>query len=171
MRNEGINAKQLTKKINLKGTNIYYHLKHLEKQNLIISKKHEVPGTNLFERIYTINKIFYSNDEANLRSGFANSPEKIRDSILFQLYLTAFAVGRQIIEIRNMSNQEIMEKMDKILLPFAKLLFINNQDLNEATDILDNLIRTLEYLKKDKDQAEYERNADYGIFLGLISCL
>ena len=170
MRSDGITAKAIAQKLNLKGTNIYYHLKHLEEKKLIISKTNVVAGTNLIEKTYTINKKFYGKEERELRRGLRDSPGKMRDAILFQLYLTAFAISKQIIEVSTMSNEEIKEQMEKETLPFSKLILFNNQDLEKATELLHKSISSLDVIREEgKDQADYEKNAEYGIVLGLIS--
>ena len=169
MREDGITAKEISKRLDLKGTNIYYHLKHLKDNKLIISKSKVVPGTNLLEKTYNINKKFYESEERDLRLEFIDSPKKMRDVILFQLYLTAFVIGKQIMEISNMSTAEIKEQIDNKTLPFSKIVLCNEQDLKKATDLLTNSISSLDLIREGEDQAEYEKNAEYGILLGLVS--
>lgn len=171
MREDGITAKEISKRLDLKGTNIYYHLKHLKDNKLIISKSKVVPGTNLLEKTYNINKKFYGTEEIDLRQEIRDSPKKMRDTALFQLYLAAFAVGKQIIEITNMSNEEIKEQIDNKTLPFSKFILFTAQDLRKATDILFDSISSLDRIREGKDQAEYEKDANHGILLGLISLL
>lgn len=169
MRSDGITAKAIAKKLNLKGTNIYYHLKHLEEKKLIISKTNIVEGTNLIEKTYRINKKIYGAEERTARSKFIDSPEKIRDAILFQLYHTAFMVGKQIMEVSSLSNKELKEQLENRTLPFIKLMLYNDQDIKKAAEILFDSIRSLDKIITEKDQAEYEKNADYGIVVGLLS--
>ncbi|MHA1420125.1 MAG: winged helix-turn-helix domain-containing protein [Candidatus Heimdallarchaeaceae archaeon] len=169
MRSDGITAKAIAKKLNLKGTNIYYHLKHLEEKKIILSKTNIVEGTNLIEKTYRINKKFYGAEEREVRHKFRDSPEKMRDAILFQLYQTAFMVGKQIMEVSKLSNEEVKEQLENRTLPFIKSILFNELDMKKASEILFDTISSLDEIRAGKDQAENERNADYGIVVGLIS--
>ncbi len=140
------------------GTYVYYHLNHLKENKLITSKSKVVFGTNVIEKIYKVNQKFYGKGKTDLRPKIRDSPKKMHDAILFQLYLTVFAVGRQIVEISNMSNAEIKNQIDNKTLPFSRLFFCNAQDLQQATDIFTDTIRSLDSIREGKDQTEYKKN-------------
>ena len=85
-RNAGITAKELSEKLKLKGTNIYYHIKQLEKSNLIVSESKQVSNSNLLEKYYSINMDYFAVEEWKARFEIGKTERLWKEIILYNLY-------------------------------------------------------------------------------------
>ncbi|MHA1222271.1 MAG: hypothetical protein ACTSP3_03210 [Candidatus Heimdallarchaeaceae archaeon] len=63
LRKDGTTAKELTAKLKLKGTNIYYHLDQLKEKNIVIQEVSQITNTNLLQTTYRINSDLFSEKE------------------------------------------------------------------------------------------------------------
>ena len=169
-RKSGITAKEISKKLQLKGTNIYYHLNMLEESKLIISESKMVLKTNLLEKYYSINMDFFTSEEWKVRADIGESGKQIKEIILYTLYLNIFLINKQIIDIQKKSNEEIQKNIEQYRNMVSKFIFLQKEDLSKVREKLEELFEFMNKIKRDagKDPALDISKATDAILINLL---
>lgn len=169
-RKSGITAKEISKKLHLKGTNIYYHLNMLEESKLIVSESKMVPKTNLLEKYYSINMDFFTSEEWKARADIGESGKQIKEIILYTLYLNIFLINKQIIDIQKKSNEEIQKNIEQYRYIVSKFIFLQKDDLLKVREKLKELFEFLNKIKREegKDPAQDISQATDAIMINLL---
>ncbi|MHA1346156.1 MAG: winged helix-turn-helix domain-containing protein [Candidatus Heimdallarchaeaceae archaeon] len=168
-RGVNLTAKELAKKLNLKKTNIYYHLNQLEESKLIVSENHILPGKNLLQKTYKINEEIYSSKEFMARKEIGENLERAREVFLFQFYLVVMHLNRKILQISEMTNEEVKDLVEQDKHSFAKPTYIRDKDLAVVREAFDTLISTLyEKQREDASPIEIWKDITYVMILGLL---
>ncbi|MHA1401823.1 MAG: winged helix-turn-helix domain-containing protein [Candidatus Heimdallarchaeaceae archaeon] len=167
----GINltAKELAKKLNLKKTNIYYHLNQLEESRLIISENHILPGKNLLQKTYKINEEIYSPKEFKVRRELYETQERMREAFLFQYYIVVMHLNRKILQISKMTNEEVKDLVEQDKHGHAKIHYIREKELALVRETFDNLVPAIyEKQRKDSSPSEIWEDITHAMILGLL---
>ena len=169
-RKSRITAKEISKKLQLTGTNIYYHLKVLEESKLIVSESKMVPKTNLIEKCYSINMDFFKSEEWKARVEIGESERQIKEIILYTLYLNMFLINKQIIDIQKTSNEEIQNNIEQYRNMVSKYIFLQKDDLPKVREKLEELFEFLNQIKREagKDPAVDISQATDAIMINLL---
>ena len=101
LRNPGISAKKLQKKLRMKGTAIYYHLQQLEESKLIHIETKQV--RNFIQKEYTISDEFVDDKESGAFKIFVK--EYPKEVLLFELYLMSSMINKQIRHLTNLKKR------------------------------------------------------------------
>lgn len=168
-RGVNLTAKELAKKLNLKKTNIYYHLNQLEESRLIVSENHILLGKNLLQKTYKINEEIYSPKEFKIRRELVENLDRMRDAALFQYYLVAMHLNRTILQISEMTNEEVKELIKQDKHSRAKILYIRDKDLALVRETLDGLVDAIiEKHREDTSPTEIWEDITHAMILGLL---
>ncbi len=168
-RGVNLTAKELAKKLNLKKTNIYYHLNQLEDSRLIVSENHILPGKNLLQKTYKINEEIYSPKEFKVRKELYETQERMREAFLFQYHIVVMHLNRKILQISKMSNEEVKELIKQDKHSLAKILYIRDDDVALVRETFDSLVSTIfEKHRKDTSPAEIWEDITHAMILGLL---
>ncbi len=169
MRGVNLTAKELTKKLNLKKTNIYYHLNQLEESKLIVSENHILPGKNLLQKTYKINEEIYSPKEFKVRKELVENLDRMREAALFQHYLVVMHLNRKILQISEMTNEEVKESIKQDKHSLAKILYIRDKDLALVRETLNGLVDAIiESQRKDTSPTEIWEDITHAMIYGLL---
>ncbi len=168
-RGVNLTAKELTKKLNLKKTNIYYHLNHLEESRLIVSENHILPGKNLLQKTYKINEEIYSPKEFEVRRELYETQERVREAFLFQYYIVVMHLNRKILQIFEMTNEEVKELIEQDKHSYAKIHYIRDKDLALVRETFDGLVSSIiEKHREDTSPTEIWEDITHAMILGLL---
>ncbi len=168
-RGVNLTAKELTKKLNLKKTNIYYHLNQLEESRLIVSENHILPGKNLLQKTYKINEELYSPKEFKVRRALMENLDKVREAALFQHYLVVMHLNRKILQISEMTNEEVKESIKQDKHSRAKILYIRESDVDLVKETFDVLFsKIIEKHREDTSPTEIWEDITHALILGLL---
>ncbi len=168
-RGVNITAKELAKKLNLKKTNIYYHLNQLEESRLIVSENHILPGKNLLQKTYKINEETYSPKEFKIRRELYETQERMREAFLFQYHIVVMHLNRKILQISKMTNEEVKELIKQDKHSLAKFLYIRDNDVALVRETFDSLVSTIfEKHREDTSPAEIWEDITHAMILGLL---
>ena len=168
-RGVNLTAKELAKKLNLKKTNIYYHLNQLEESRLIVSENHILPGKNLLQKTYKINEETYSPKEFKIRSELYETQERMREAFLFQYHIVVMHLNRKILQISKMTNEEVKKLIKQDKHSLAKFLYIRESDVALVRETFDSLVSTIfEKHREDTSPAEIWEDITHAMILGLL---
>ena len=168
-RGVNLTAKELAKKLNLKKTNIYYHLNQLEESRLIVAENHILPGKNLLQKTYKINEETYSPKEFKVRRELVENLDRMRDAALFQYYLVAMHLNRTILQISEMTNEEVKESIKQDKHSRAKILYVRESDVALVKETFDGLVDAIiEKHRKDTSPTEIWEDITHAMILGLL---
>jgi len=168
-RGVNITAKELAKKLNLKKTNIYYHLNQLEESRLIVSENHILLGKNLLQKTYKINEETYSPKEFKIRRELYETQDRMREAFLFQYYIVVMHLNRKILQISKMTNEEVKELIKQDKHSLAKILYIRDNDVALVRETFDSLVSTIfEKHREDTSPAEIWEDISHAMILGLL---
>ena len=131
---DGITAKEISENLQMKGTNIYYYLKQLEKSKLIISSTHQIESFNLLQRKYQINPSMFTELEFNEKKKIDSDESLTKARILSNLYITAFYHYRAITQISKFSDEEVQELIGESKGFFSSISFITKDDFDKVRD-------------------------------------
>ncbi|MCG3224524.1 MAG: helix-turn-helix transcriptional regulator [Candidatus Heimdallarchaeota archaeon] len=168
-RGVNLTAKELAKKLNLKKTNIYYHLNQLEESRLIVSENHILPGKNLLQKTYKINEETYSPKEFKIRRELYETQERMREAFLFQYHIVVMHLNRKILQISKMTNEEVKELIKQDKHSLAKILYIRDNDVALVRETFDSLVSTIfEKHREDTSPSEIWEDITHAMILGLL---
>lgn len=168
-RGVNLTAKELAKKLNLKKTNIYYHLNQLEESRLIVSENHTLPGKNLLQKTYKINEETYSPKEFKIRRELYETQERMREAFLFQYHIVVMHLNKKILQISKMTNEEVKELIKQDKHSLAKILYIRDNDVALVKETFDSLVSTIfEKHREDTSPSEIWEDITHAMILGLL---
>ncbi len=168
-RGVNLTAKELAKKLNLKKTNIYYHLNQLEESRLIVSENHILPGKNLLQKTYKINEETYSPKEFKIRRELYETQERMREAFLFQYHIVVMHLNRKILQISKMTNEEVKELIKQDKHSLAKIRYIRDNDVALVRETFDSLVSTIfEKHREDTSPSEIWEDITHAMILGLL---
>jgi len=168
-RGVNLTAKELSKKLNLKKTNIYYHLNQLEESRLIVSANHILPGKNLLQKTYKINEEIYSPKEFKVRRELYETQERMREAFLFQYYIVVMHLNRKILQVSKMTNEEVKELIKHDKHSYAKVHYIRDNDVALVKETFDGLVSAItEKHREDTSPTEIWEDITHAMILGLL---
>jgi hypothetical protein len=159
LRNPGITAKQLQKKLGMKGTTIYYHLQQLDEGRLIDIHTKQV--RNFIQKQYFISDEFIKDKEADsLRIMAKKYP---REVALFELYLMSSVINKQIQRLTrdegrdsDISNQDF----------FGELFLIDEETVDDIREKYDEIKELIGAKSQNKSFQDLSMTASHGIIFG-----
>ena len=169
LENKDITAKELIEKLYLKGTRIYFHLNKLEEEKIIVSTKHIIHRTNVFESTYQVNKEFYKGSFEDILDEGNKSLDKLKDRILFQLYLGNFLVNNQIRKIQSMTTTEFKECYPQKTTVFPQVFYVSDEDFPQFKTKFDELERLIDKSKKEVKNLVQKEIFQHSLILGGFS--
>ncbi len=168
-RGVNLTAKELSKKLNLKKTNIYYHLNQLEESRLIVSENHILPGKNLLQKTYKINEEIYSPKEFKVRRELYETQERMREAFLFQYYIVVMHLNRKILQVSEMTNEEVKELIKQDKHSYAKVHYIRDNDVALVRETFDVLVSAItEKHREDTSPTGIWEEITHAMILGLL---
>ncbi len=138
LREREVSVEDLRKCLNIKGNTIYYHLKLLERTNLLSLRKESVEGTNLTRKLYSVNPKFWlmKNDPKWLEIVQKNK----KSAFMIEMYLAIASLMEAIQRFRNMPEDEFqrfyLEKNPQI-----DVFFMKKQDYQTLQEIINKFIK------------------------------
>ena len=157
LRNPGITAKQLQKKLGMKGTAIYYHLQQLEENRLIVIHTKQV--RNFIQKQYNISDKFIKDKESDSLKIMAEKyPQVIA---LFELYLMSSLINKQIQRLTR-GHKDLDSYQDS----FGELLLIDEETVDKIREKYDEIKKLIGIQSKNKSFQEITMNASHGVIFG-----
>lgn len=166
--NKGITAKEINRRLTLKGTRIYFHLNYLEKHELILSKTRVVPNSNLLEKTYEVNNKIFSQDEREKKHESINYSEKIREILLLKTYMIISYFQQQARKLSSMTNDNLKQLVDQGAVFINDILYVDNKDLENIIKKFKELKRELNDLRGDQCSEDYLDDSTNRIILSIL---
>ena len=137
LREKEVSVDDLRKSLNIKGNTIYYHLKLLERTNLLSLRKEPVKDTNLTRKLYSINSKFWQmkNDPK-----WAEIVQKnMKAAFMIEMYLAIASLMEAIQRFRTMSEEEFHQFHSRNN-PQVDVLFMKKDDYTTLQEIINKFI-------------------------------
>lgn len=168
-RGVNLTAKELTKRLNLNKTNIYYHLNQLEESKLIVSENHILPGKNLLQKTYKVNDEMFSPKEYETRREVGENLEKMREISIFQYSLVVMHLTRKILQVSKMTNEEVKEAIKQDKHSYAKIHYIREKELALVKETFNVLLAAISEKQSDVGSTpEFWKDISHAMILGLL---
>jgi DNA-binding MarR family transcriptional regulator len=159
LRNPGITAKQLQKKLGMKGTTIYYHLQQLEENKLIDIHTKQV--RNFIQKQYNISDEFMEEKESDSLKIMAKKYPK--EVALFELYLMSSLINKQIQRLTRDQNEDLdISNQDS----FGELLLIDEEIVNDIREKYDEIKKLIGAQSRNKSFQTLSMKASHGVIFG-----
>ena len=168
MKNESITAKELSKKIGLSGTKIYYHLNQLKEQSLIITEVHQIPRSNLLQTTYSINKQIFGEEETSTRADLRKDPLSLKEALLFRLYQTIITLNKQIVELQLMDEEQVKELAAKEEILVSKIALVQKEHLPSVLPKFKEFSSFLDQVRQDTPPSLNASLATHGVLVGIL---
>ncbi len=159
LRYPGITAKQLQKRLRMKGTAIYYHLKQLEESRLIHIHTKQV--RNFIQKEYKISNEFVEDKESGTLKIMAEKYP--REVALFELYLMSSLINKQIQRLTKNQDEDLdIERRDS----FGELLLIDEKIVGKIRGKYDEIRKLVKTQSKNASFQELSMKASHGVIIG-----
>jgi DNA-binding transcriptional ArsR family regulator len=162
LRNPGITARQLQKKLGMKGTTIYYHLQQLEGSRLIDITSKRV--RNFIHKEYNISGEFIGDKESGALKVMAEKYP--REVAIFELYLMVSIINRQIHRlIKNQDENKDLRKQDS----FGEVLLIDEKIVGKIREKYHEIRMLIKEQSEDASFQELSMKASHGVIIGCFN--
>ena len=169
LRNPGITAHRLKKRLNLMGSKIYFHLNRLKESNAILELEEVEELPNQLSRAkYDLTPWCYE----QLTSGVFSKPtkENLKIYTLFQLHLGVAFLQQQIKKINQLSSKEFLN-YNSTSLDLMPITIVNFVDKEVAKSLKEGIDRALEFCMtkySNMSLSEIMKACNYGVVTGIV---
>ena len=166
LRNPGITAKELKKRVNLEGNSIYYYLAQLEKLQLVDTSIEAIPNSNLSRKKYSISKYFLESRQDGIIAKELSGQEK--EILLYELLMMNSLEYQTIQNIKPMSKKDFNDQRIIKHAPFGELLLINAEDVERVKNIFEELQTIAKKSSLDFDLQLSSQMTTHGVIFACI---